>query len=198
MKRTLAFGTFILLSLLTTNVDAQNTTEGKDSLQGHLQEITVSGERSDLSMKKGQLVYHLNKIARQYAVNNVWEALGKLPGISEKEGTYQLTGMNVTILLNGKPTTMTTEQLATLLKNTPVNRVENVEIMYSAPPKYHVRGAAINVILKQSYNYSVQGEVNGDYFNRFFNYGTLGGNIMLSSPKVTLDIMYNVAGVKQI
>lgn len=93
---------------------------------------------------------------------------------------------------------MTTEQLATLLKNTPVNHVENVEIMYSAPPKYHVRGAAINVILKQSYNYSVQGEVNGDYFNRFFNYGTLGGNIMLSSPKVTLDIMYNVAGVKQI
>ena len=43
---------------------------------------------------------------------------------------------------------MSYEQLINLLKNTPASRVEKAEVMYSAPPQYHVRGAAINLILK--------------------------------------------------
>lgn len=198
MKKTLAFGTFTLFSLLTITVSAQNTTERKDSLQGHLQGITVSGQRSDLKVENGQFTYNLNQIARRYTVNNAWEALGKLPGVSEKDGAYQLTGMNATVILNGKVTTMTAEQLTALLKNTPVNRVEKVEVMHSAPPQYHVRGAVLNVVLKQYHHYSVQGEVNGDYFNRFFTYGGVGGNLLLASPKVTLDVMYNVNRGKNI
>ena len=30
-------------------------------------------------------------------------------------------------------------QLETLLRNTPLDRVEKAEVMYSAPPEYHVR-----------------------------------------------------------
>lgn len=61
--------------------------------------------------------------------------------------------------MNGKPTTMTSEQLETLLRNTPVNRVEKAEVMYSAPPELHVRGAVINVVIKRSHDYSFQGEL---------------------------------------
>ena len=43
---------------------------------------------------------------------------------------------------------MSHEQLTILLKNTPASRVEKAEIMYSTPPQYHVRGAAINLLLK--------------------------------------------------
>ena len=49
------------------------------------------------------------------------------------------------------------DNLKRFLRNTPVNRVEKVEVMYSAPPEYHVRGAAINVVLKRSNDYSFQG-----------------------------------------
>lgn len=35
--------------------------------------------------------------------------------------------------MNGKPTTMTADQLETLLRNTPVDRVEKAEVIYSAP-----------------------------------------------------------------
>ena len=41
---------------------------------------------------------------------------------------------NLTVILNGKPTTMDVGQLETLLRNTPVSRVEKAEVMYSAPP----------------------------------------------------------------
>lgn len=181
------------LGLLASGAAAQNETEEKeDSLQGALKGVIVSAERSDIKVTDGKISYDLNQIANRYAVDNVWEALAKLPGITEKEDTYQLTGMAVTVILNGRPTTMTPEQLATLLRNTPVDRVAKVEVMHGAPPQYHVRGAAINVVLKQSRRYSFQGEITGDYMNRFFSYGGMGGNVRMTSPKVTLDVMYNV------
>lgn len=190
---------YSLLALATASAAAQTpVTEKKDSLQGNLKEVTVSAERSAMHVKDGRLSYDLNRLAKHYTVDNAWEALAKLPGVTEKEGTYQLTGRDVTVILNGKPTTMTADQLATLLKNTPVNRVERVEVMNSAPPQYHIRGAAINVILKQNRNYSVQGEVTADYLNRFFSYGKAGGTLQITSPKVSLDIMYNLNRGKNI
>lgn len=187
------------LSALSVSVLAQTTTSEKnDSLQGKLQGITVNAERTDMKVQDGTISYDLNRIAQRYTVDNVWEALARLPGITEKDNTYQLTGQEVTIILNGKPTTMTQEQLSTLLKNTPVNRVERVEVLQTAPPQYHIREAAINVLLKQSRFYSVQGEIHGDYFNRFFNYGNIGGSVRASSPKVTLDVMYNAGRKKNI
>ncbi|MEB3376230.1 hypothetical protein SFC43_34960 [Bacteroides sp. CR5/BHMF/2] len=43
---------------------------------------------------------------------------------------------------------MTNEQLMNLLKNTPVSNVKKAEVMYNAPAKYRVRGAVINIELK--------------------------------------------------
>lgn len=73
---------------------------------------------------------------------------------------------NLSIILNGRPTTMSHEQLAILLKNTPASRVEKVEVMYSTPPQYHIRGAAINLLLKvyRPEESGLQGEVNADIY----------------------------------
>ena len=62
------------------------------------------------------------------------------------------------MILNGRPSTMTAEQLATLLRATPVDRVEKAEVMFSAPPQYHVRGAAINVVLRRGHETAFSGE----------------------------------------
>ena len=73
-----------------------------------------------------------------------------MPGIQDNDGALSLAGTeNLTIIMNGKTTTMTTEQLETLLRNTPIDRVEKAEIIYSAPPEMHVRGAVINVVMKR-------------------------------------------------
>ena len=72
--------------------------------------------------------------------HNAYEALTKLPGVKETKGVLTLAGTgNLTVVLNGKPTTMDAGQLETLLRNTPLDRVEKAEVMYSAPPEYHVR-----------------------------------------------------------
>ena len=43
---------------------------------------------------------------------------------------------------------MSYEQIVALLKSTPASRLEQIEVMYTTPPQYHVRGASINIRLK--------------------------------------------------
>ena len=84
----------------------------------------------------------------------------------EQNGVLTLAGAgSINIILNGKPTSMNYEQLVTLLKGMPASRVERAEVMYNTPPQYHVRGAAINVILKgyKPGEGGLQGEINGNY-----------------------------------
>ena len=102
----------------------------------------------------------------------------------------------MTVGLNGKPTTMDAGQLETLLRNTPLDRVEKAEVMYSATPELHVRGAIINVVMKRSNDYSFQGELSTYYQNKYFSSGGANGNFRLSTPKVTLDVMYGTDNIK--
>ena len=163
-----------------------------------LNEVVVKSERPFVKVENGRLGYDLSVLAGDRVVNNAYEALTKLPGVQESKGELTLAGAgSLTVILNGKPTTMDAGQLETLLRNTPVNRVEKAEVMYSAPPEYHVRGAVINVVLKRSDDYSFQGEVNADYTNQYFNYGGMNGNLRLSTPKMAFDIMYGANDVKK-
>lgn len=158
-----------------------------------LDEIIIKAERPFVKVKNGLLGYNLAVLTQNQLVNNAYEALTKIPGVQEERGILTLAGAGkLTIILNGKPTTMDAGQLETILRNTPVNRVEKVEVMYSAPPEYHVRGAAINVVLKRSNDYSFQGEISADYKNQYFNDGGMNGNFRLSTPKMAFDVMYGV------
>ena len=172
------------------------TLESKDY---NLEEVVVKGEKPLVKVENGRLGYNLSVLSEKQVVNNAYEAITKLPGVQESSGILSLAGANsLTIVMNGKPTTMTAEQLETLLRNTPVNRVEKAEVMYSAPPELHVRGAIINVVMKRSNDYSFQGELSTYYQNKYFSSGGANGNFCLSTPKVTLDVMYGTDNIKML
>ena len=172
------------------------TMEAKDY---NLEEVVVKGEKPLVKVENGRLGYNLSVLSEKQVVNNAYEAITKLPGVQESSGILSLAGANsLTIVMNGKPTTMTAEQLETLLRNTPVDRVEKAEVMYSAPPELHVRGAIINVVMKRSNDYSFQGELSTYYQNKYFSSGGANGNFRLSTPKVTLDGMYGTDNIKML
>lgn len=163
-----------------------------------LNEVVIKAERPFVKVEGGRLQYDLEQLAGNKIVNNAYEALTKLPGIKEDKGELTLAGAgNVTVILNGKPATMNSAQLATLLRNTPIDRVEKAEVMYSAPPQYHVRGAVINLIFKRPDEYSFQGEVGANYTNHYYNSGSMNGNFRISTPKMSFDVMYGVDNKKQ-
>ena len=88
---------------------------------------------------------------------------------------------------------MNNEQLVNLLKNTPASRVEKAEVMYSAPPQYHVRGAAINLTLKgyRAGEGGLQGEVKAGYLHDYKNGAQGGLSLLYTHPKWNIDLLYN-------
>ena len=114
-----------------------------------LDEVVVKGEKPQIKGQDGMMVVDLPTIVSDKPVTNILEALGYLPGVVNNNGAIGLSGASsVTIIINGEPTTMPLQNLYQLLYSTPVDRLKNVEIMYSAPAKYHVSGAVINIVLK--------------------------------------------------
>ena len=130
-----------------------------------LDEVVVKGEKPQVRGEDGIMVVDLPGIVKDKPVNNILEALGYLPGVTNNNGMIGLAGAsNVTIILNGELTDMPLRNLYQLLYTTPVDRLKDVEIMYSAPAKYHVNGAVINVVLKTPTPLDgLQGQVRAGY-----------------------------------
>lgn len=160
-----------------------------------LQEVVVEGERPLVTVEGNRLSYDMPQLISQRLVTNAYEALKQLPGVIEQNDVLTLAGAgSVSLLLNGRPSSMTYEQLITLLKGMPASRVEKAEVMYSAPPQYHVRGAAINLVLKgyKPGEGGLQGEIRGEYKQQKEAGGNGGVTLAYTSPKVDLDFMYNL------
>jgi endonuclease III len=168
-----------------------------DEKANMLKELVVTAERPFVKVENGALSYDLSALSTKKAVNNVYEALAELPGVNDNSGNLTLAGAsNLSIILDGKPTTMTKEELNTLLRSMPVDRVQNVEVTYSAPPQYHVRGAAINIKLKRASGYSFQQEIKAGYTNQYFSSENAGTNFRITTPKIALDVLYNATDSK--
>lgn len=153
-------------------------TESHDTISSRqLNEVVVKGEKPQLWGEDGMMVVDLPGIVKDKPVTNILDALGYIPGVTNNNGMIWLTGAsNVTIILNGELTNMPIRNLYQLLYNTPIDRLKNVEIMYSAPSKYHVNGAVINVVLKTPTPLDgLQGQVRGGYNQA--HYGSYGGGL---------------------
>ncbi len=147
--------------------------------------------RPIVKLENSALRYDLKQMAENSTATNVFEAISRIPGITEKEGSFQLAGGGtVSVIINGKPTRMDASQLETLLRSMPVDRIKNVDIMYSAPPQYNIRGAAINLILDRSMDNSYSGEVAGRYSLQRAGSYQGSGSFMVSNPKWSADAIY--------
>lgn len=181
----------------TRQAEAGGTDAGIYALRGKdyaLEEVVVKGERPIVKVEGGKLTYDLSQLTENKLVSNAYESLQQLPGVQESGGSLSLAGARgLSIILNGKPTTMSYEQLVDLLKNTPASRVEKAEVMYSAPPQYHVRGAAINLTLKGYHpgNGGLQGEINAGYVHNYKNGAQGGVSLLYATPKWNIDFLYN-------
>ncbi|WP_233202074.1 hypothetical protein [Parabacteroides provencensis] len=118
----------------------------------------------------------------------------ELPEVQERRGNIELAGTNgVTVIINGKATNMNASQLADLLKNMPKERVREAEIIYSAPPQYHVRGSVINLVLKSgtSDEPQLQGQVNALYSQGHYANYQGGATVLYSTSKSSTDFIYS-------
>jgi outer membrane receptor protein involved in Fe transport len=111
------------------------------------------------------------------AGNNALEILQKAPGVTvDKDGNISLRGKKgVLVMLDGKPTYMSSEQLANLLRSTEGNSVQSIELITNPSAKYDAAGNSgiINIKLKKNKNYGTNGSVNaGGGYGRYYKANT--------------------------
>ncbi|MDH6303789.1 hypothetical protein M2459_000121 [Parabacteroides sp. PF5-5] len=157
-----------------------------------LGEVVVRGERPQVKVSGGSLIYDTPQLIQNKPVSNAFEAIKELPGISGDDEKLELLGAgSLNIVINGQLTGMTLSQLIGLLKSIPASRVLSTEVMYSAPARYNVKGALINVVINQevSQGESLQGEAGIEYRQRHQAWGLARGNVVYTTPRLSLDLL---------
>ncbi|MCH4018168.1 MAG: hypothetical protein LKH12_04135 [Prevotella sp.] len=118
----------VMILAMDTSLKAQKADSLRmDSIIHSLPEVMVKGERPVVKVEQDKLVYDVQKLVEKKAVDNIYDALKEIPGVTAQEKALTLGGMPATVVLDGKVTTMTSEQLMTLLKTLPASRIDKVK-----------------------------------------------------------------------
>ena len=183
----------LLASSLTIEAQEQisNDSLTMESVMRDLPELMVKGSRPIVKAERGMLSYNMPLLLKQLPADNAYEALTRIPGISDATGSISFSGNEVTLIINGQATTLTQEQLTERLKAMPAAQLAKAEVMLSAPARYHVRGMAINIVTK---DYAGTNQLSGQIIGgmRQNKYANEFGNLYLSLQrgKFGLDAQY--------
>ncbi len=184
-----------LILLSVANVKAQTRTQTDsltmETMLHNLPEVMVKGSRPIVKAERGMLSYNMPLLLKQLPADNAYEALTRIPGVSDATGSISFSGNEVTLIINGQATTLTQEQLTERLKAMPAAQLSKAEVMLSAPARYHVRGMAINIVTK---DYAGTNQLSGQIIGgmRQNKYANEFGNLYLSlqRDKLGLDAQY--------
>ena len=158
-----------------------------------LRNVKVKGVLPIVSTENGKITYNMPMLLEQMPADNAYDALSKIPGLYDNNGSICYGGQEATLIINGKPTTLSMQQIVEKLKNMPAMQLQKAEIMMSAPSRYHVRGLAINVVTKDFTNtnqVSAQLEGIGEYSKYWA--GKAKANVLINSGKLTLSANYSL------
>ena len=186
-----------LFLLSVANVKAQTQTQNDsltmENMMHNLPEIMVKGSRPIVKAERGMLSYNMPLLMKQLPADNAYDALTRIPGVSDADGGIKFSGNEVTLIINGQATTLTQEQLAERLKAMPAAQLAKAEVMLSAPARYHVRGMAINIVTK---DYAGTNQLSGQIIGGLVQtkYAKGFGDLYLSMQrgKFGLDAQYKL------
>ena len=164
-----------------------------DSLYLELTSATVTAERPVVKVDKGALVYDLPRILEKTPADNALEAIGKLPGVIPQGDGFSVAGRGATVVIDGKVSTLSADQVNALLRSTPVSRIAKAEVIPNATAKYQVRGALINIVLNHDAEDrgKLQGEIYGKYANEYAGSAQGRGSLLYTKGKFSTDLIYS-------
>ena len=194
MNRLLLTG-LLVASAITANAQDNATKDSltMETMMHNIPEVMVKGSRPIVKAERGMLSYNMPLLMKQLPADNAYEALTRIPGVSDATGSISFSGNEVTLIINGQATTLTQEQLAERLKAMPAAQLAKAEVMLSAPARYHVRGMAINIVTK---DYAGTNQLSGQIIGGLVQtkYAKGFGDLYLSMQrgKFGLDAQYKL------
>jgi 5-hydroxyisourate hydrolase-like protein (transthyretin family) len=129
----------------------------------NLDEVVVNGERSMMTNKIDRRVITVDKSFAGQS-GSATDVLQTVPSVAvDLDGNVSLRGSdNVTILINGRPSTLTGSSQAAILQQLPANSIESIEVITNPSARFDADGTAgiINIILKKDARRGFNGDAN--------------------------------------
>lgn len=196
MNRILFMGIFVALTITANaqdDIPKDSLTMEWKSMFRNLPEVMIKGSHPIVKAERGMLSYNMPLLLKQLPADNAYEALTRIPGVSDATGSISFSGNEVTLIINGQTTTLTQEQLTERLKAMPAAQLAKAEVMLSAPARYHVRGMVINIVTK---DYAGTNQLSGQFIGGLVQtkYAKGFGDLYLSMQrgKFGLDAQYKL------
>ena len=136
--------------------------------------------------------YDLPRLVAQKGVENVYDAIGALPGITVQNGVYTLGGRAIVVSINGETQNVAYNQLQELLRAMPASGIERVEIVYNPAARMQANAPLIALSFKRGDGESrpFAAEVGGDIaFRHRTLFGERASGCFRKGP-FSLDLSY--------
>jgi len=168
-------GDFLLrmefMGLSTKYLPVQVTSDAPDKKLGKIKlaatentlgEVDVVGEKPIMELKVDKKVFNVEKNTTT-AGGSAADVLQNVPSVSvDVDGNVSLRGKSdVTILIDGKPSTLLGTDVASALQSLPAGSIESVEVITNPSAKYDAQGSSgiINIITKKDGRFGMNGNV---------------------------------------
>jgi len=176
----------VSLSNPTINVPVLIISEQAKDLGG----VTVTAKKPFIEARPDKTIVNVDASPTS-AGATVLELLEKSPGITvDNDGNISLRGKaGVIIMIDGKPTYLSSTDLANLLKNMPASQLEQIEIMTNPSAKYDAAGNSgiINIKTKKGRASGFNGSIMAGITTSFFK----TGDALYVIPKSQNSINFN-------
>lgn len=127
-----------------------------------LAEVTVKAKKPFIELQSDKIVMNVES-SPVATGNTALELLQKAPGvIVDNSNNISLKGrQGVLVMIDGKQTYMSNEEIARLLETTPAASIESIEIINNPSSKYDAAGNAgiINIVMKKDKNLGMNGSL---------------------------------------
>ncbi|MEZ4757688.1 MAG: outer membrane beta-barrel protein [Flavobacteriales bacterium] len=172
----------VILSRERSELDLGNISLQPD--QQLLQEVEVVGERNTMVMQVDRRVFNVDKDLTTQGGSGV-DVMKNIPGLSvDVDGNVEMRGSNPQLLVDGRPTTITLDQL-------PAEEIERVEVITNPSVAFDASstGGIINVVLKKNTKPGYSGQVQAGVGSNDRYQGGL--NLNLREGRLGLNLSYN-------
>jgi iron complex outermembrane recepter protein len=158
---------------------------------GNMGAVTVTARKPLIEQKIDRTIVNVEASITSVG-SSALEVLEKAPGVTvDKDGNISLKGKaGVVVYIDGRPSYLSGQDLANMLRNMTASQLEQIEIMTNPPARYDAAGnsGVINIKTKKNKQFGYNGSITTGYtqgnyarFNEGINFNYRNGKVNIFS-----------------